>query len=197
MLKDEASPSASLLSSPYDTSAHTKRRGRPSSTGLSCCLRTPACPHSLAKTRPPLQPPFVELALGHVHTYAHTEKDERPMQLHRPLFFDKPLLKVPKLVSRIRPVRASSELAVCCRPKQVPQAQSPRKMHSCGFPHEGPDAGQGSAAPLFTAASLTQSRCSAVSCFWTLARPGQPSEPILFPRLRIRLVDFLTYIGLD
>ncbi|KAH6943351.1 hypothetical protein HPB50_020221 [Hyalomma asiaticum] len=125
MLKDEASPSASLLSSPYDTSAHTKRRGRPSSTGLSCCLRTPACPHSLAKTRPPLQPPFVELALGHVHTYSHTEKDERPMQPHRPLFFDKPLLKVPKLVSRIPPVRASSELAVFCRPKQEPQVRSP------------------------------------------------------------------------
>ncbi|KAL1486210.1 hypothetical protein MTO96_031479 [Rhipicephalus appendiculatus] len=35
-------------------------------------------------------------------------------------------------------------------------------MHSCGFPQEGPDAGPGSAAPLFTAASLAQSRCSAV-----------------------------------
>ncbi|KAH6940495.1 hypothetical protein HPB50_000516 [Hyalomma asiaticum] len=80
------------------------------------------------------------------------------MRLHRPLFFDKPLLKVPKLVSRIPPVRASSDLAVFCRPKQEPQARSPRKMYSCGFPQEGPDAGPGSAAPLFTAASLTQSR---------------------------------------
>ncbi|KAL1469377.1 hypothetical protein MTO96_025101 [Rhipicephalus appendiculatus] len=35
-------------------------------------------------------------------------------------------------------------------------------MHSCGFPQEGPDAGPGSAAPLFTAASIAQSRCSAV-----------------------------------
>ncbi|KAL1469378.1 hypothetical protein MTO96_025102 [Rhipicephalus appendiculatus] len=35
-------------------------------------------------------------------------------------------------------------------------------MHSCGFPHEGPDAGPGSATPLFTAASLAQSRFSAV-----------------------------------
>ncbi|KAL3192741.1 hypothetical protein MRX96_058793 [Rhipicephalus microplus] len=35
-------------------------------------------------------------------------------------------------------------------------------MHSCGFQQEGPDAGPGSAAPLFTAASLTPSRCSAV-----------------------------------
>ncbi|KAH6939916.1 hypothetical protein HPB50_022035 [Hyalomma asiaticum] len=78
MPKDEASPSASLLSSPYDTSAHTKRRGRPSSTGLSCCLRTPACPHSLAKTRPPLQPPFVELALGHcLSTHMLTQKKRR------------------------------------------------------------------------------------------------------------------------
>ncbi|KAH6944492.1 hypothetical protein HPB50_003376 [Hyalomma asiaticum] len=66
-----------------------------------------------------------------------------------------------------------------------------------GHPGEGPDAGPGSAAPLFTAAILAQSQCSAVSCFWTLARPGQPSEPILFPRLRIRFADFLTYIGLD
>ncbi|KAH6925643.1 hypothetical protein HPB50_008091 [Hyalomma asiaticum] len=85
------------------------------------------------------------------------------MRLHPPLFFDKPLLKVPKLVSRIPPVRASSELAVFCRPKQEPQARSPRKMQSCGFPQEGPDAGPGSAAPLFTAASLTQSWCSCSS----------------------------------
>ncbi|KAH8036102.1 hypothetical protein HPB51_017758 [Rhipicephalus microplus] len=46
--------------------------------------------------------------------------------------------------------------------RQERQARSPRKMHSCGFPQEGPDAGPGSAAPLFTAASLAQSRCSAV-----------------------------------
>ncbi|KAH6935626.1 hypothetical protein HPB50_007077 [Hyalomma asiaticum] len=195
MLKDEACPSASLLSSPYDTSAHTKRRGRPSSTGLSCCLRTPACPHSLAKTRPPLQPPFVELALGHVHTYAHTEKDERCYRTG--LYFLTSLcLKFPSLsVGFPRSVPVLSWLFSAGRSKNLR-----REAHgkcTAGFPQEGPDAGPGSAAPLFTAASLTQSRCSAVSCFWTLARPGQPSEPILFPRLRIRFADFLTYIGLD
>ncbi|KAH7981038.1 hypothetical protein HPB49_021052 [Dermacentor silvarum] len=62
-------------------------------------------------------------------------------------------------------------------------------MHSCGFPQEGPDAGPGSAAPLFTAASLAQSRCSAVP-----ASGPQPTGSALranpFPRLRIRFADF-------
>ncbi|KAH9382982.1 hypothetical protein HPB48_023619 [Haemaphysalis longicornis] len=44
--------------------------------------------------------------------------------------------------------------------------------------------------PLFTAASLAQSRCSTIPASGPQPDRPQPSEPILFPRLRIRFADF-------
>ncbi|KAH7974023.1 hypothetical protein HPB49_008418 [Dermacentor silvarum] len=70
-------------------------------------------------------------------------------------------------------------------------------MHSCGFPQEGPDAGPGSAAPRFTAASLAQSRCSAVPAFGPQPDRLSPQSQTFSQGYGSVLPTSLTYIGLS
>ncbi|KAL3192713.1 hypothetical protein MRX96_058767 [Rhipicephalus microplus] len=70
-------------------------------------------------------------------------------------------------------------------------------MHSCGFPQEGPDAGPGSAAPLFTAASLAQSRCSAVPASGPQPDRLSPQSQSFSQGYGSVLPTSLTYIGLS
>ncbi|KAH6931063.1 hypothetical protein HPB50_022002 [Hyalomma asiaticum] len=70
-------------------------------------------------------------------------------------------------------------------------------MHSCGFQQEGPDAGPGSAAPLFTAASLAQSRCSAVPASGPQPYRLSPQSQSFSQGYGSILPTSLTYIGLS
>ena len=69
--------------------------------------------------------------------------------------------------------------------------------HSCGFPQEGPDAGPGSAAPLFTAASLAQSRCSAIPASGPQPDRLSPQSQSFSQGYGSVLPTSLTYIGLS